>query len=217
MLEGGNMNQKTDQYPKETGGCLTTLCYMKRGGHTLMLYRNKKKDDVNAGKWIGVGGKLEPGEHPDEAVLREIEEETGYRARHCDFRGIILFCYNDNPPESMYLYTTEDFSGEMRECDEGTLRWIKDEDISSLNLWEGDRIFLELIGYHCEIEKGVFARDCAMESQQAECTLEKKDGAEYDLAFPEKCRIKNTDGRKTFHLTLRYHNDTLVGHELFYR
>ncbi|MDO4754291.1 MAG: 8-oxo-dGTP diphosphatase [Bacillota bacterium] len=146
----------------------TTLCYMYRDDCVLMLYRNKKKNDVNAGKWIGVGGKVEEGETPDRAVLREIREETGYDAHHCDFRGIIVFNYNDNPSEYMHLYTTDDFSGEMKECDEGTLKWIKREDVMQLSLWEGDRIFLEL--------------------------LEKNAGF--------------------FHLTLYYHNDTLLGHEL---
>ncbi|RRD94687.1 NUDIX domain-containing protein, partial [Bacillus licheniformis] len=90
---------------------ITTLCYMKRDGKMLLLYRNKKKNDVNAGKWIGVGGKLERGESPHEGVKREILEETGYVANHCDFRGIVVFCYNDNPPEYMHLYTCTNFSG----------------------------------------------------------------------------------------------------------
>lgn len=124
---------------------ITTLCYMKRNGKMLLLYRNKKKNDVNAGKWIGVGGKLERGESPHEGVKREILEETGYVANHCDFRGIVVFCYNDNPPEYMHLYTCTDFSGEMKECDEGELEWVPEEEVLHRNLWEGDRIFLELL------------------------------------------------------------------------
>mgnify|MGYP001643455320 CR=1 FL=1 len=73
-----------------------TLCYLQRDGKYLMLHRTKKKNDINEGKWIGVGGKLEPGETPYECALREIKEETGYRAKSCDFRGIVVFRYNDN-------------------------------------------------------------------------------------------------------------------------
>lgn len=176
-----------------TEGRTTTLCYLKRDGHTLMLYRNKKKDDVNAGKWIGVGGKVEPGEDPDEAVLREIREETGYTSGHCNFRGIVIFCYNDNPPETMYLYTAEDFFGEMRDCDEGTLKWIRDEDITSLNLWEGDRIFLNLIGYDCDTS---FVDRAICDKEKNECTSK--------YANPEK----------NFRLTLRYHDDRLTDYKI---
>lgn len=124
---------------------ITTLCYMRKDEHILMLLRNKKKNDVNSGKWIGVGGKLEAGETPYEAIMREIEEETGYIPKYCDFRGIVLFHYNDHPPEYMHLYTCEEFSGQIKECDEGDLKWIKKEEVKNLKLWEGDRIFLELL------------------------------------------------------------------------
>lgn len=124
---------------------ITTLCYMKKEEHILMLHRNKKKNDVNSGKWIGVGGKLEKGETPHEAILREIEEETGYVPARCDFRGIVVFNYNDNPPEYMHLYTCEEFSGRMKECDEGDLKWVREEEVMNLKLWEGDRIFLDLL------------------------------------------------------------------------
>lgn len=124
---------------------ITTLCYLRKNNEFLMLHRTKKKQDVNAGKWIGVGGKLEAGETPYQAMIREIEEETGYLPEQCEFRGIVVFCYNDNPPEKMYLYTCDRFSGEMRECPEGDLKWIPEEDLFDLNLWEGDKIFIELI------------------------------------------------------------------------
>lgn len=128
---------------------ITTLCYMERNNQLLMLYRNKKEQDVNKGKWIGVGGKLEAKETPMEAVLREIKEETGYTARGCEFRGLVIFNYNHNPSEYMHLYTCKDFSGEMLPCDEGELRWVDRDEVLQLNLWQGDRIFLELLQKDC--------------------------------------------------------------------
>lgn len=140
---------------------LMTLCYMKKDDKYLMLHRTKKKHDVNSGKWIGVGGKLESNELPEEGIKREIMEETGYIPKSLDYRGIVVFNYNDNPPEYMFLYTCEDFSGDMVEgedgylqkisndellyCDEGDLKWIDSDKIFDLELWEGDKIFLELL------------------------------------------------------------------------
>lgn len=128
---------------------ITTLCYMEKNDQFLMLHRNKKKKDINQGKWIGVGGKLEAGETPLASVVREIREETGYIAKSCEFRGIVVFNYNDNPSEYMHLYTCKEFSGSMITCDEGDLMWIDKEKIFQLNLWEGDRIFLNLIDKPC--------------------------------------------------------------------
>lgn len=130
-----------------------TSCYLQRDGKYLMLHRTKKKNDINEGKWIGVGGKLEPGETPYECALREIKEETGYRAKSCEFRGIVVFSYNDNPPEEMYLYTCTDFEGQEIICDEGDLAWIDEDKLFDLNLWEGDKIFIDLVrsgksGFH---------------------------------------------------------------------
>lgn len=124
---------------------LTTVCYLQKDNKYLMLYRNKKKLDVNKGKWIGVGGKLEEGETPEICIKREIKEETGYTANTCKERGLVVFNYNENPSEFMYLYTCDDFSGEMIECKEGDLKWIAENEVKELNLWEGDKIFIDLI------------------------------------------------------------------------
>ena len=124
---------------------LTTLCYLERDDRYLMLHRIKKKQDVNKGKWIGVGGKFEFGESPDDCVVREVREETGYTLTDYRLRGIISFLFNEEEAEYIFLYTAKGFLGEPTECTEGTLSWIRKSEIDSLNLWEGDRIFLELI------------------------------------------------------------------------
>ncbi|MDO4615423.1 MAG: 8-oxo-dGTP diphosphatase, partial [Lachnospiraceae bacterium] len=123
----------------------TTLCYLERDGQYLMLHRIKKEQDINQGKWIGVGGKLEARENPEQAIRREITEETGLTVRDLSYRGRIDF-YNDIcEPETIHLYTSDSFTGELSDCNEGVLRWVPKEDIFSLNLWEGDRIFLRYL------------------------------------------------------------------------
>ena len=125
---------------------LTTLCYIEKDDAMLMLHRVKKDHDVNKGKWIGVGGKFETGESPDDCLLREVREETGLVLTRWRYRGIITFCYNDNEAEYMHLYTADGFRGELaRDCREGVLRWVPKDEIPSLNLWQGDRIFLQLL------------------------------------------------------------------------
>ena len=123
----------------------TTLCYIERNGKYLMLFRNKKKEDINAGKWIGVGGKLEPGETPDECLLREVKEETGLELTSYQKRGDILFRTEPDGEEiMMYLYTADGFRGTLSEsCSEGELAWIPIPEVMDLALWEGDRIFLK--------------------------------------------------------------------------
>ena len=110
-----------------------------------MLHRVKKENDINRDKWIGVGGHFEHGESPEDCLLREVNEETGLTLNDWSFRGIITFVYNDDPAEYMCLYESDDFSGQIKECDEGVLEWIKISDLLNLELWEGDKIFLNLM------------------------------------------------------------------------
>lgn len=158
----------------------TTLCYIENNGKWLMLYRNKKPDDPNKGKWLGIGGKIEDGETPEECNYREVLEETGIILKSAVYRGIIEFRSDTYEDEKMYLFTSDDFepkdkltrdifrqSGEydLPACDEGELKWIPKEDVHDLPMWEGDRAFIEKLiegtdrilmtlqytGEHCEV------------------------------------------------------------------
>ena len=124
---------------------LTTLCYIEKDESYLMLHRVSKKHDVNKDKWIGVGGHFEQGESPEDCLLREVKEETGLTLKSYRFRGILTFNFNDNESEYICLYTAEEFEGELRDCDEGTLEWVPKSEIHNLNLWEGDKIFFDLL------------------------------------------------------------------------
>lgn len=123
---------------------LTTMCYLQKDNQTLLLHRIKEKNDINSGKWIGVGGKFETGECPEECMKREIYEETGLVANKIQLRGIVTFpgIYHGQD-EMMFCYTCDDFSGEMHECDEGVLKWIYNDIIPTLPMWEGDYHFFE--------------------------------------------------------------------------
>ena len=123
----------------------TTLCYLERGDEYLMLHRTKKKNDENHDKWIGVGGKFEAGESPEDCMHREIFEETGFTVIDYRYRGIVTFVSNVYETEYMHLFTVTDWTGEARECDEGELAWIKKQKLFDLTLWQGDRIFLKLL------------------------------------------------------------------------
>lgn len=124
---------------------LTTLCYIEKDGKYLMLHRVKKEVDENKDKWIGVGGKFEPGETPEECLLREVKEETGLTLKTYQFRGIVTFLSDEWGTEYMHLFTATEYSGEMKECDEGELVWVDKSEIESLKLWEGDKIFFRLM------------------------------------------------------------------------
>lgn len=123
----------------------TTLCYLERGDEYLMLHRTKKKNDENHDKWIGVGGKFEAGESPEDCMYREIFEETGLTVTDYRYRGIVTFVSDIYGTEYMHLFTVTDWTGEARECDEGELAWIKKQKLFDLTLWQGDRIFLRLL------------------------------------------------------------------------
>lgn len=123
----------------------TTLCYIERGDAYLLLHRVKKEGDLNRDKWIGLGGKCEEGESPEDCVLREVYEESGLRLTAYRYRGLVTFVSDRWPGEYMHLFTSDAFEGEPGDCDEGTLEWVKKSDVSSLPQWEGDKIFLRLI------------------------------------------------------------------------
>lgn len=122
----------------------TTLGYLERDGRYLMLHRVKKENDVNRDKWIGIGGKFEQGESPEECIRREFHEETGLSLLDARYRGLVTFVSGDWC-EYMHLFTATQAQGEMIECDEGVLEWIEWDRLTSLPIWEGDKVFLRLI------------------------------------------------------------------------
>ena len=124
----------------------TTLCYIHNDrGQTLLLHRVKKQNDLNHDKWIGVGGKFEDKESPEECLLREVEEETGLRLTSYRYRGIVTFVSAGWETELMHQLTADGFEGTLRDCDEGTLEWVDDAVVPTLPTWEGDRLFLRLL------------------------------------------------------------------------
>ena len=123
----------------------TTLCYVTRGDEVLMLHRVKKKNDINKDKWIGIGGKFEGEESPDECLLREAKEETGLTLTSWQCRGVVTFISEGEIGEYMYLFTADGFEGALADCNEGDLQWVKRDFLDSLPKWEGDQIFLDLL------------------------------------------------------------------------
>ena len=121
----------------------STICYIEKDGKYLMLHRTKKEKDINKDKWIGIGGKFEDKESPEECIVREVKEETGLTLNSYKLRGIVTYISNNWETEYMYVFTSVDFSGELIECNEGDLEWIDKEKIFDLNVWKGDKIFLE--------------------------------------------------------------------------
>ncbi len=129
---------------------LTTLCYIEKDGAWLMLHRTKKEVDQSHEKWLGIGGKFEDRESPEECMLREVREETGLTVTDYAYRGIVTFTSDVWETEYMHLFTASGFTGELCECDEGELAWVPKDRVTDLTLWEGDRLFLERLKEDCE-------------------------------------------------------------------
>ena len=147
----------------------TTLCYIEKDEKFLMLYRNKKKNDMNEGKWLGIGGKIEPGESPDECCVREVFEETGIKLNSYHFYGVIKFRATTYEDEDMYLYSSTDFElpNELPECNEGELRWVPKSKLMDLPMWEGDKAFIQ------DILAGIDKIEMTLRYIGEECTIEK--------------------------------------------
>ncbi len=123
----------------------TTLCYIEKDGEYLMLHRVKKENDLNRDKWVGIGGKFEEGESPEECNFREALEETGLTLNSARYCGIVTFVSDKWGAEYMHLFHSADFTGEIKDCDEGNLEWVNKSHVHTLPLWQGDKIFLRLI------------------------------------------------------------------------
>ena len=149
---------------------LTTLCYIENEDSYLMLHRVKKVNDLNHDKWIGVGGKFEYGESPEECLLREVEEETGLILTEYQFRGLVTFVSDEWGTEYMHLYTATGYHGGMKECEEGELVWVPKKEIENLKLWEGDKVFFRLL----DETKGFFSLKLRYEGETLKETIIKK-------------------------------------------
>lgn len=123
----------------------TTQCYLERDGQYLMLHRTKKENDENKDKWIGVGGKFEEGESPEDCMMREVREETGFSVSQWRYCGIVTFVSDVWPAEQMHIFVCTEWNGEEIVCDEGDLEWIEKQRLLDLTMWEGDKVFLRLI------------------------------------------------------------------------
>ena len=123
----------------------STLCYLYRGDEVLMMHRTRKKNDMNHDKWIAIGSRFEDKESPEDCALREVREETGLTMTSWRYRGLVTFVNDLYETERMHLFTSEEFEGELTDCDEGELVWMKKKDLDALPQWEGDRIFHRLL------------------------------------------------------------------------
>ena len=124
----------------------TTLCYIEKDGKYLMIHRIKKENDINKDRWVGVGGKFEEKETPFDCARREITEETGLTVSKLNYRGLVTFVSDIYGTEYMHLFHADSYSGELlTNCDEGVLEWVDKNKITELPLWEGDKIFLDLL------------------------------------------------------------------------
>lgn len=123
---------------------LSTICYIEKDNKYLMLHRTKKENDINKGKWIGIGGKFEKDESPEECIIREVKEETGLILNEYKLRGIVTYNSTNWETEYTFLFTSNSFTGNLNlDCNEGDLKWIEIDKITEINTWEGDKIFLE--------------------------------------------------------------------------
>ena len=129
---------------------LSTLCYIEKDRKYLMLHRTVKENDINKDKWIGVGGHFEADESPEECLIREVKEETGYTLTSYRYRGIVTFVSGNGITEYMSLFTADGFEGAVTDCDEGELEWVDIDRIHELNIWEGDKIFFRLLEEECD-------------------------------------------------------------------
>lgn len=125
---------------------LATLCYVKRDGNTLMVYRNRKANDIHEGKWNGLGGKFEAGETPEECVIREVYEESGLSVQNPKLCGLLMFPGFKGNDWYVFVFTATDFTGELIDSPEGRLEWVASDRVLDLNLWESDHIFMPWIG-----------------------------------------------------------------------
>ena len=123
----------------------TTLCYIENNDQYLMLHRTKKPNDINEGKWIGVGGHVESDESPEECLVREVREETGLTLTSYKFRGLVTFVNSECESELMCVFTADGYTGKLITCNEGELRWVDKAQVPNLPTWEGDRVFLDLL------------------------------------------------------------------------
>ncbi len=144
----------------------TSLCYIEKDGCYLMLHRIKKENDENKDKWIGIGGKFEDKESPEDCVCREVLEETGLTLRSYHYRGIVTFVSDIWSTEYMHLFHADGFHGQLKDCEEGVLEWLPKDKLYSLPMWEGDRIFLDLLDQDVPFFslKLVYEGDCLKEA-----------------------------------------------------
>lgn len=135
---------------------IATLCYVRHDQQTLMLHRGKKPGDIHAGKWNGLGGKLEAGEDPETGVIREVFEESGLQIYQPQLAGLLTFPrFKDGEDWYVYVFVAQEFKGELCNSPEGELSWIDDAEVLSLPLWEGDAVFLPAL-YAGQFFCGVF-------------------------------------------------------------
>ena len=164
---------------------LATLCYIRSDGKTLMLHRSKRKNDIHQGKWNGLGGKLHLGETPEECAIREVKEESGLTIKHPSLRGILTFpAFKDEEDWYVYVFIATEFSGELIHSEEGELKWIDDDKIQNLPLWEGDPIFLKWL------EEGRFF--------SGKFVYQSNRFVGHDVVFHDHWRLLNHARRRTF-------------------